>query len=521
MAHSTSADSGNVHIVSSPDDDGLAPDLDQPRLPTSGGHSPRFWGIFTSLCILAFICALDAIIISTALPTITAAIGGASHYIWFANTFIVASAVVQPLVGQLADIFGRQNPLVTSTALFVLGSGIAGGATSPAMLIGGRTVQGVGAGGLYVLLDIVCCDLVPLREHGKYVDLMNSFAGVAAALGPPVGGAIAQVEWRWIFYLNIPTCGLALCGIFLFMRMKMGSPGHHTGKSKLRRIDFVGNMLFVPSTLAVLLGLVMGGIEHPWSSWRVILPLAMGGSVLIQAIGYFFPVYFQAVKGTTVLKSGTFYLPYAIGSLFFAVLGGVLLAKLGNYKILHFVAFALSSLGIGSYPLLDSETSKVAWVFIELVSSAGLGITVSTMLPAIMSALAEADVASSTAAYSFIKTFGYVCGVTIASIIFNAAINANLDLVSDPAVRDRLRDSQAYAFASEVHGLWEASAYSPEIWKEIAQVYTRSLRTIWWVGLGFSLVGLLLAFGERAHELRSELETEYGLRENEKKATTT
>ncbi|KAI1879448.1 hypothetical protein JX265_002402 [Neoarthrinium moseri] len=301
----------------------------------------------------------------------------------------------------------------------------------------------------------------------------------------------------------------------------MGSPGHHTGKSKLRRIDFVGNMLFVPSTLAVLPGLVMGGIEHPWSSWRVILPLAMGGSVLIQAIGYFFPVYFQAVKGTTVLKSGTFYLPYAIGSLFFAVLGGVLLAKLDNYKILHFVAFALSSLGIGSYPLLDSETSKVAWVFIELVSSAGLGITVSTMLPAIMSALAEADVASSTAAYSFIKTFGYVWGVTIASIIFNAAINANLDLVSDPAVRDRLRDSQAYAFASEVHGLREASAYSPEIWKEIAQVYTRSLRTIWWVGLGFSLVGLLLAFGERAHELRSELETEYGLRENEKKATTT
>ncbi|KAI1879449.1 hypothetical protein JX265_002403 [Neoarthrinium moseri] len=174
MAHSTSADFGNVHIVSSPDDDGLAPDLDQPRLLTSGGHSPRFWGIFTSLCILAFICAPNAIIISTALPTITAAIGGASHYIWFSNTFI--------------------NPLIASTALFILGSGIAGGATSPAMLIGGRTAQGVGAGGLHVLLDIVCCDLVPLRERGKYVGLMNSFAGVSAALGPPVGGAIAQVE---------------------------------------------------------------------------------------------------------------------------------------------------------------------------------------------------------------------------------------------------------------------------------------------------------------------------------------
>lgn len=170
-------------------DDG--PSADTSRTPRRGG---RFWCIFALLCVLAFICALDVVIISTALPTITAVIGGASQYIWIANSFVVASAVVQPLVGQLADIFGRQSPLIMCTALFVLGSGIAGGAASPAMLIGGRTVQGIGAGGLYVLLDIVCCDLVPLRERGKYVGLMNSFAGVAAALGPPVGGAIAQTE---------------------------------------------------------------------------------------------------------------------------------------------------------------------------------------------------------------------------------------------------------------------------------------------------------------------------------------
>ncbi|KAK9416523.1 putative Major Facilitator Superfamily protein [Seiridium unicorne] len=528
MSSNVSPDRGSGHGL------GRDPDESQP-LPTRN-HSPRFWGIFASLCILAFICALDVIIISTALPTITAVIGGASQYIWIANSFVVASAVVQPLIGQLADIFGRQNPLVVSTALFVLGSGVAGGATSPTMLIVDRTVQGVGAGWLYVLLDIVCCDLVPLRERGKYVGLMNSFAGVAAALGPPVGGAIAQTDWRWIFYLNIPICGVALCGTLLFMRMKTGLPGLDAGKSKLRRIDFVGNLIFVPSTLAVLLGLVMGGIEHPWSSWQVVLPLVLGSagwiafhvqqsfathpslpnrlfshrtsaiglaltfisSVLIQAIGYFLPVYFQALKGTTVLESGTFYLPYAIGTLFFAVMGGILLAKLGSYRILHIVAFALSSLGVGLFPLLNSDTPKVAWVFFELISSAGLGITVSTMLPAIMSALAESDVASSTAAYSFIKTFGYVWRVTIASVIFNAAVNANLDLVSDPAVRDRLRDGRAYAFAIEVHGA------------------PGSRHTIWWAGLGFSLLGLVLVFGERSHELRSELVTEYGLEEREK-----
>lgn len=165
-----------------------------PPQQASAAHSLRFWGIFVALCILSFICALDVIIITTALPTITASIGGAKQYVWIANSFVIASSVLQLLFGQLADILGRKTPLIASAVLFVLGSGLAGGANSAAGLISGRTVQGVGAGGLYVLLDIVCCDLVPLRERGKYVGLMNSFAGVAAAIGPAIGGAIAQAK---------------------------------------------------------------------------------------------------------------------------------------------------------------------------------------------------------------------------------------------------------------------------------------------------------------------------------------
>lgn len=165
-----------------------------PQQQPSASHSLRFWGIFVALCILSFICALDVIIITTALPTITASIGGAKQYVWIANSFVIASSVLQLLFGQLADIFGRKTPLIASSALFILGSGLAGGASNAAGLIAGRTVQGVGAGGLYVLLDIVCCDLVPLRERGKYVGLMNSFAGVAAAIGPAIGGAIAQAK---------------------------------------------------------------------------------------------------------------------------------------------------------------------------------------------------------------------------------------------------------------------------------------------------------------------------------------
>lgn len=151
-------------------------------------HPVSLGTTFVALCLLAFISALDVATITTALPTITADIGGSTQYVWIANSFVVASSVLQPLYGQLANIFGRRNPLVASTALFTVGSGIAGGASNPAMLIAGRTVQGVGAGGMYVLLDIVCADLVPLRERGKYLGLMFSWSGLAAALGPVVGG---------------------------------------------------------------------------------------------------------------------------------------------------------------------------------------------------------------------------------------------------------------------------------------------------------------------------------------------
>lgn len=95
--------------------------------------------------------AIDATIVTTSLPTITSDIGGERLYVWIANGFLFASTIPQPLVAQLSDIFGRRNPILFAIALFALGSGIAGGAQNPGMLIAGRIIQGLGSAGLYVL----------------------------------------------------------------------------------------------------------------------------------------------------------------------------------------------------------------------------------------------------------------------------------------------------------------------------------------------------------------------------------
>ena len=116
-------------------------------------------------------------------------------YVWIVNLFLLSSTVVQPSTGQLADIFGRRWPMLISVALFIFGSGIGGGAHNVEMLIAGRTVQGIGCGGAMVMVELVICDMVSLRERGKYVGLLFSTGAIGSIIGPVIGGAIAEHNW--------------------------------------------------------------------------------------------------------------------------------------------------------------------------------------------------------------------------------------------------------------------------------------------------------------------------------------
>ncbi|KAJ8130457.1 hypothetical protein O1611_g3173 [Lasiodiplodia mahajangana] len=522
-----------------------------PAIKKAEPRSLRFWITISALCLLAFICALDATIITTPLPTIVEDIGGEAQYVWIANSFVVAATVLQPLFGQLANLFGRKIPILTCLILFMVGSGVAGGARGPDMFIAGRAIQGAGAGGIYVLIDVVCCDLVALRDRGKYLGIINSWAGVASGVGPVLGGAFGSGNWPWIFYINLPICALPLVTIFFVMRTKTGVPdAQFPGVlGKLRQLDVLGNIIFIPSMISLLLGLITGGIQYPWSSPKVILPLVFGvvgwagfhlqqhfsknpmvperlfsnrtsaaaygltflASVTAQTTLYFIPVYLQAIVGANVLLSGVYFLPTALGILVFAASAGVVLSKTGTYKMLHWTAFGLSGIGFGLFTLMTTSTPKVAWVFYQLIAAAGSGIPISTLLPAIMAALPESDVAASTSIFSFLKTFGYIWGVTAPSILFNAIINQNLFRIDDAEAREQLRDGGAYAYASQTHAT--KHLLRPSTWKEIAKVYIISLEAVWWFGLALSLLGFLLVFVEKHIELRTELQTEFGLGE--------
>jgi MFS family permease len=220
-------------------------------------------------------------------------------------------------------------------------------------------------------------------------------------------------------------------------------------------------------------------------------------------------VYFQAAKGATALRSGTLFLPFALGSLVFAVLAGTLLSKFGKYKPLHAVAFALASLAFGLITMLDAHTSTVAFVWFELIAAAGMGMVMSVLLPAIMAPLPESYVASSSAAYSFVRNFGYIWGITIPSLVFNSVFDRNLGSISDPTIQSQLRGGAAYAYASQAHTL--RNTVDPLVWSEVIGVYVESFRAIWWVCLGISLLSFFAVALERSIKMRDSLDTEYGL----------
>ncbi|CZR58356.1 related to putative multidrug transporter Mfs1.1 (major facilitator family protein) [Phialocephala subalpina] len=508
----------------------------------------RFYMVFAALSITGLLSAAEATIISTALPTIIKNLDVGSNYAWVANAYFLTSMVVTPLYGQLANIWGRRWPMICSVVLLIIGSAICGWATNGAMLIAGRAIQGFGGGGINMLVELITCDLVPLRERSKFMGIIMGTFTVGTAVGPIVGGIIVQGgSWRWVFWLNLPIGGFALGFLLPFLQV------HFTKESslieKLKRIDWIGNLILAPSLVSIMIALTDAGTKAPWSSWRIILPLVLGfaGLILFQVYEasswcveptvpmrlfenrtslaaytltllhiitsvwtiYFFPLYFQSVLGSSPARSGVQILPTFLILLPFAVVSGLVVTKMGRYRPVHHVGFAVMVIGFGLSTLLNAGSSTAEWVIYQGIIAAGSGIIVSSLLPAIQAALSDNDAAASTALFTFVRSFGAIWGITIPVAVFNNQFDKLLYKIQDPATRALLADGQAYEHASRAF----IYAITEPVRSQVIGVYSDSLKTVWQVGIAMAGLGFIVVFVEKELKMRTELTTEYGLKE--------
>lgn len=447
--------------------------------------------------------------------------------------------------------------MISVICLFALGSGIAGGSSNLAMLIAGRAIQGIGGGGISFLLQLIVCDLVPLRERGTYMGSVLLFFMVGTATGPLIGGAIVErTSWRWVFYINLPISGIALILNALFLKLKYKNEG--SLRDKIKRIDFTGNLLLTLAVISVLIALSWGGSRYPWTSYKVLLPLILGlvglvvfhlyetmprvdvpvlperffkrrtpAAALLVAFLQFFtmyysilglPIYFQGVKGQSPLESGISFLPISTLSVFTGIITGMIMSKTGRFKMLHFAAFVFKAIAMGLFSRFDINTTTAEYICVQLIFALGIGCLATSGLPAVQADLSDADAALSTAAYDFMRAYGAIWGVSVPAAIFNSRSSIESWRVSDPAVRSILSSGSAYEFVTLANG--RSSSLTPEVLDEVSGVFSRAMRLTWLVGLAFCFMGFLLVFIEKDIVLRGTLETEFGM-EDKKGETST
>jgi heme/copper-type cytochrome/quinol oxidase subunit 4 len=377
---------------------------------------------------------------------------------------------------------------------------------------------------------------------------------LGTSLGPLFGGLIVDFStWRWAFYMALPIGGPALVLLVLFLHVNYDKS--NTLATKLSSLDWLGNAIFVGASCAVLIALSWAGVEYPWPSYQVLVPLIIGmvalagfvalegsrfvanpmmplrlfrnsisssvfaltfihGLVTMWAL-YFVPVYFQGVLGATPYRSGIMLLPSILALVPFAILGGLLLSKLGKYKPILVVAFILVLVGFGLFSILDEDSSTGAWVGFQIIESAGAGLGIPVLLPALLAPLTDKDTALAAGTWAFMRSFGVTWGVAVAGAIFSnrAEQLARAGAISDEAVAADFAAGGAYRDATAAF----LDSLSEETRTQVALVQNSSLRRSWQVAIAFAGMGFLLAAFLKEVPLRQELDSEFGMTEKTEK----
>ena len=190
-----------------------------------------------------FMIAIEATIVSTAMPQIAGQLGDLHLYSWVFSSFLLTQTATTVVFGKLSDMFGRKPVLLVGIGVFLVGSTLCGFAWSMTSLIGFRLLQGVGAGAIQPVALTVVGDLYPANERGRVQGWLSSVWGVSSVLGPLAGGLIIQhASWSWVFWINLPVGLAAAAGFWRYLREDVAArrggwmrPGRRCSRWRRRR----------------------------------------------------------------------------------------------------------------------------------------------------------------------------------------------------------------------------------------------------------------------------------------------
>jgi EmrB/QacA subfamily drug resistance transporter len=491
--------------------------------------------IFAGLMLALLLAALDQTIVATALPTIVSDLGGLDKLAWVTSAFLLAQTVVTPIYGKLGDLYGRKRVLQSAIVLFLAGSALCGQAQSMTELIAFRAIQGLGAGGLVVLIQAVIGDIVSPRERGRYQGLFGAVFGIASIGGPLLGGVIVeQISWRWIFYVNLPI------GIVALAVLSATLPA--TTQRSRPTIDYVGAGLLAAGLSALVLVTSLGGTTWAWGSGAVLVVGALGvlllvafafaerharepilppsllrdrvfavGGLLSMIVGFalfgavtFLPLYFQTVDAATPTGSGLRLLPMIAGLLITSILSGQLITRYGRYKPFPIIGTALMALGLGLLSTLDVGTSIATSSLYLLLLGLGLGSTMQVLVLAVQNAVDYKNLGTATSGVTLARGIGGSLGTAIFGTVFSTQLRSQLrgsltgPLAHQVAAGGRLTGAQVLRLPPTARLVYQ-------------HAYVHALEPVFVMAAGVAAAGFFLSLFLPQRKLRAAAATSTGL----------
>ena len=439
----------------------MAPDTQQtappPEAPPAYTHR-QILRVVTGIMLCILLAALDQTVVIPAVPAIAADLNDFGHLAWIVSAYLLTSTAATPIYGKLSDTYGRRALLLPALVVFILASALCALARSLPELIAARALQGLGGAGLMAMAQAAVADVVAPRERGRYQAYMASMWGLASVAGPVVGGYVTDhLSWRWVFWINLP---LGLAALWLCDRALRLLPVRR-GRA---RIDYPGAALLVVGTVSWLLVLSWGGVEHPWTSPRV-LGLAVAGSASLLALAtwerraadpilpprlfrdpvflrgvciafltsvglfgatFLLPLHSQLLLGADASRAGLLVMPFLAATVAGAFAGGQAVRWLGRIKAIVLVGLLGCAGGFVLLGVLPAAASP--WLVLPCTAllGFGMGTTLPTVLMLVQNAAEQRDVGAATGALLFLRSMGGAFGSTLVGSLLASRFAAGL-----------------------------------------------------------------------------------------------
>lgn len=525
--------------------------------------------IMVALSVISFMVSLDACIIVTSLSvrahpvmrypllqtpgysnrrlqqSIVEDLGGtATQSFWVGTAYLLSTAVAMPFLASISDIFGRPILLIFSISMFTIGTIICAVAPDIATLLGGRSVQGIGGGGIIVLSLVIFTDIVPLRQRPKWYGTVQGAWALGNCVGPVLGGAIADnTTWRWVFYVMFPFCAFGLVSIPFLLTLK---PKVETMGQKLARVDWVGSAIFMTSATLFLIAISWGGTQFEWSSAATIAPLIIGivglagtaawekymakepflrhslfynvsaistyicsavqGLVLFGQL-YYIPFYFMSVLEYSPIHTGLALLPVMLTLVPGSIITGVLITRWNGYRWPIWSGWVVTTIACGLSTMWNADTSIGIWVVTLILLGFGHGAVLNAQNFASQAICNDGEEAAAAAMYGFLRHFGTALGVGIGGSAFQNIMALKLSWTDLPDGAEIAKNAEAF-----IVQLLEMPA-SPQK-TTIVDGYVFGFQGVYRVYLGISAVAFLISLTIKHYDMNKELATDHQLQDN-------